>query len=514
MIRRRSEPRRLAIALLVFGALGAQAQEDTAGGPRGGAVVQPRLALTQTWTDNLQLDDRNKDAALVTTLSPGISVLSNSGVLRGSLDYSLHGIAYVKTEQSARVQHALSANGRAELISGRLFVDLRATVGQQNESAFGLLSAPSLNSQESSPYLANENRRETATLSVSPLLRGTLGGIATYDLRADVNRTETRGSNLGDSRGHGGSLRIAELDPGVFGWWLQFSSQELSASSVSSNRSSTARVGLSYQPDPDWFFTLNAGHERSNFLGGEGRNGATAGASAQWTPTPRTQASADWQRYSYGNSHGLTFEHRMSRSVWRLSDVQTTTLGNTGASGGVRTLYDQFFVLFASLEPDPVKRDALVRAYLQGQGLSPDAPLSIGFLSTGPSRLRTQQAGVTLRGVRSSLSAQFSRAITRRLGEGLNQGDLANSARIEQRSYSLSASHQLTPLTGLALTASRMESTGDLSQQSARLQSLTVNLNTRLGPRLNAQLGARHSRFEGVTPYTENAAYASVTQQF
>jgi hypothetical protein len=72
----------------------------------------------------------------------------------------------------------------------------------------------------------------------------------------------------------------------------------------------------------------------------------------------------------------------------------------------------------------------------------------------------------------------------------------------------------MTPLMGLALTASRQESTGDLSSQSVQLTSLVANLNVRLGPRLGAQLGARRSQFEGITPYTENAVYANLTQQF
>jgi uncharacterized protein (PEP-CTERM system associated) len=137
-----------------------------------------------------------------------------------------------------------------------------------------------------------------------------------------------------------------------------------------------------------------------------------------------------------------------------------------------------------------------------------------GFLSTGPSRLHSQLGAVTLQGVRSSVTAQVNRAVTSRLAGNLNQGDLATISRIEQRSYSLTGSHQLTPLQGLSLTVSRLESRGDNSSQSINLTSLTANWSARLGPRLSAFLGARHSRSEGVTAYTENAVYANLTQQF
>ena len=112
------------------------------------------------------------------------------------------------------------------------------------------------------------------------------------------------------------------------------------------------------------------------------------------------------------------------------------------------------------------------------------------------------------------LQQLLMRAITSRLGSNQNQGDLASTARVEQRSYSLTASHQLTPQSSISLTAARQETAGDLSTQTTQLNSLVANWNLLLAARLSTQIGARHARFEGVTPYTENALYASLTQQF
>lgn len=517
MTRRRAEPRCLAFALAVSAAL-AQAQQGGAAASSGVTLV-PRLGVTQTWTDNLHLNDQNKDAALITTVSPGFSLTSNSGSLRGTLDYSLNGIAYVKSEQPSRIQNALAANLQAELVNDTFFVDMRATIGQQNASAFGVQSAPSLGSQGAAASLANDNQRETGTLTVSPLLRGMVGGVATYELRGDFTRTEVRGSGVGDSHGSGGSLLVSEWNAGILGWWFQASSQRIKSSSASTaaNYNDVVKVGLNYRPDVDWYFSVNAGSERNNYQGGGNNDGRTAGLTAQWTPTPRTRINGNWQHHNYGNTHGLTFEHRLERSVWSYSDNQSVMLANNGFSGGVltRTNYDQFFLLFSSIEPDPIKRDALVRSYLQGQGLSPDAPANGSFLTSGPSRLRNQMLSVTLQGVRSSLSAQVNRSLTTRLGNNQYGGtDLANTSRIEQRSYSLTASHQLTPLSGLAVTAARQETTGDLRTQSVQLTSLLINWNVRLGLRLNGQLGARRSHFEGALPYTENAVYGSLIQQF
>lgn len=514
MTRLRPEPRHLPLALALF-AVAAHAQQGE-GGAASSSPIKPRLGFSQTVTDNLRLNDREKDAALITTVSPGVSVTLNSGTVRGTLDYALNGITYVKTSYGTRVQNALTANGQVELIPGSLFVDAQANIGQQNVSAFGLQSPATLGSQGAVSTLNNPNSRETGNLTVSPLWRTRLGGLATVDLRGNFSMAETRGSALGDSHGSGGSLRIDQLGGGQLTWYVQAITQQLRPKATVSNRNSSAVVGLNYQPDPDWTFSANAGTERNDYLSRQGNadNGTTAGVTAQWTPTPRTRLGGDYQRHSYGNSHGLTFEHRMRNSVWRLSDTRSLMLGNSGATGGVRTNYDLYFLLFASLEPDVVKRDALVRSALQSLGLTPDAPAAVGFLSAGPSRLRNQVFSFTLQGVRSNITASVNRSVTTRLAAGLNQGDLASNALIEQRSYSLSGSYQLSPVSGLSLTVSRQESSGDSAAQKAQLSSLFANWTVRLGGRLNAQLGARHSRFEGTTPYTENAAYANITQQF
>lgn len=507
MTRLSPELRHLPLALAVL-AMTAHAQQGEGAGSGGG--IQPRLGVAVTVTDNLRLNDREKDGAVIATLSPGISIVRNSGTLRGSLDYSLNGITYVKTSYGTRVQNALTASGQAELVPRTLSVDVQASIGQQNTSAFGLQSTPTQDSA-----LANPNRRETGTLMVSPLLHGQLGGLASLDLRGNFSMTEVRESALGDSHSTGGSLRITQLNAGVLGWYLQASTQQFRPKSAPSNRNSSATAGLNYRPNPDWVASVNVGKERNDYQGGSSapQDGFTGGVTADWTPTPRTRVNGNWQHHSYGNSHGLSFEHRMRNSVWRFSDSRNVTLGNTGASGGVRTNYELFYLMFAS-EPDPIKRDAMARAALAALGLSADAPSSVGFLSTGPSQLHAQMLSFMLQGVRSNVTASVSRSVTTRLGSGLNQGDLASHALIEQRSYSLAGSYQLTPVSGLSLTAMRQETSGDSSSQRTKLTSLLANWNTRLGTRISMQLGARHSRFEGFTPYSENAVYANLTQQF
>lgn len=514
MTRLRPEPRHLPLALAVL-AVAAQAQQGDGGG-KGTGAIQPRFAISQSWTDNLRLSEHDKDAALITTVSPGISISKSSGAVRGTLDYSLSGVTYLKSNYGSQLQNALSANAQAEIIPRTLVVDAQASIGQQNASAFGLQAAPTLGSQGAVSTLDNPNRRETGTLTVSPLLSGQLGGIATVDLRGNFTITEVRGSAVGDSRGTGGSMRVTQLSPGVISWYLQANTQKARPKAASSTRSSSLTGGLNYRPNADWVFSGNVGQERNDYLSSSAgqQSSLTTGLTAEWTPTPRTHVNGSWQRHAFGNSHALSFDHRMRNSVWRYSDSRSVTVGNTGASGGVRTNYDLFFLLYASAEPDPIKRDVLVRNQLAALGLAADAQAAVGFLSNGPSQLRNQLLSFTLQGVRSNITANVSRSVSSRLGSNANQGDLGSNANIEQRSYSLSGSYQLSPVSGLTFTASRQETQGDVSARRTQLTTMMANWNGRLGSRISVQLGTRHSRFEGATSYAENAVFATLTQQF
>lgn len=477
-----------------------------------GSRFQARAGLTQAWTDNLRLQPSSgagagRDAALITTVSPGFSLSTSRRTLRASIDYSLNAIAYTKSDQPSQIQNSLSAQSVANLLDGALSVDARASIGQQAVSAFGPVAA--------STSLANPNQREVTNLSLSPALRGRVGDWANVELRGSFGRVQARNSSLGDSQSSGGSFRLNSAAPGPLSAGLLVSTQRNRSGGLAANaRTESATVNLGYRPDPDWSVGAIAGRERSDVLTGFARQGATYGVNTIWSPTPRTRIAGDWQRHEYGDSHTLSVEHRLARMALRFSDSQSLNLGNVGSLGGLRSNYDLYFQLFASVEPDPIRRDAYVRRYLESVGLSAAAPANSGFLSAGPSRQRSQSLGASFQGVRSTVAMQVTRSLTGRIGTNSNAGDLASNQQVEQRSYSLTAGHQLDPQSSISLSLSRQESRGQGAGASTTLNTFFVNWSARLGRTLSAQLGTRHSRFTGPSPYSENSVTASMTQLF
>ena len=453
--------------------------------------------MTQTLTDNLNLSATDKDAALVTTVAPGVSINSPAGRIRGTLDYSLNGIVYTKSDQANQIQQSLLAQGNAELVSNRFYIDANASISQQATSVFG--------AQTTDTALGQQNRTQLATVNVAPYLRGQIRDWVSVELRGNASVSTTTGSAIGDSHSDGGSLRFDSLSSGKLHWWSSLSTETTHyGTGVSDYTTSSENVGLTYQPDVDFVVSLNGGPERYDYGANGNQSDFSYGASSTWAPSSRTKAVVDWEHHDYGDSHTISFEHRMARSSLRYSDIQSTTLsppnGSTSGSGTYAQLY-------ASLAPNFVGTPAELDAYIKSQ-------LANGVLANAPTLTRQQQVTFAIEGIRTSLNATIGQGRTRLLFATPVAGDLAQSSNIVTRSATLSLMHRLTPLSNASLSLSEYQSRGDTEALSNTLRTINVNWSSQLWLRTSVSLGARHSIFEGAPSYRENALIGNLVQQF
>lgn len=505
---------RAAAAAVLLGALlmavpGTAVQAQSGDG-RSGLRVQSRFSLTQTATDNLTLaPSASRDAALITTLAPGLSLLSPTGRLRGSLDYSLNGLIYTKTDRKDQIQHQLSAQATLEAVEHAFFIDGRASISQQSISAFGVQSADNA--------LVNANRTEVASLSLSPYLKGRLGSVAELELRGSAAESRAKDSITGDVSTRAASLRVNGLsNQSLLNWSLALSASRADPRGGRETRNDSAIATAHLRPDVDWRIGLSAGAERNNLTSTAQRSDATYGLNLAWTPSPRTTASFDWQRHGYGNTHSLSLQHRMARTVWRVSDSKSVNTGGVQASSGTQNNYELLFLQFAGIEPDPIKRDQLVRSFLQSNGLDAGAIATSGFLTGAASLSRRQEASTAWNGQRFTATLTLSRTRSQRL-DALSQlsDDLAAAGVVEQRGFLLNLSHRLTPTASLSMALSQQRSLGSRADQDTELNSLSLNWSGRLGAHSTVQFGLRHSDFDSrLRPYRENAVFANFIRQF
>lgn len=489
--------------MLLLAALPATAQEV---GRR--FSVTPTFTASETYTETDAGPNRNvRDGEFVTRLSPGLRIASRAGRVQGSLDYALNATWYSKSSESKSFDNTLSAAFLAEAIENRFFIDARASISQQTLSPFGRRTA-----DDRTRY--NDNRSEVATVSLSPYLVGQLGGFATWQLRYNATLTETSGGTVNDSLTHGPSLVLSSARSGaLFGWALSASQQTIDFKGGRETEIERVNAQVFVRPDPDLELSVNGGQERTNVGSAFSRTYDNWGAGLRWTPSPRTTIALRGDERYFGRGHSVLVEHRMRRSVVRYTDSRDATNGaDPNGVGQPVTLYQLLFLQFASVQPDPVLRDQLVRDFLRAIGRDPNELVAGGLLGSAVSLQQRRDLSWAWLGVRTTLNLQAFNSSTRILDDPNNTG---NTETIRLWGYSSTLSHRLTPTSSISLTGTRQITKSTGTRPGNDLKSLLLAWSSQVSTRTSVGLSARHSVFDSPTdPYRETALTASVALTF
>lgn len=498
-----------ALAALAASQAWAQGAEAASPVSRPDFLVTPRISLSERYTNNAKLDRTGQRSDFVTQVSPGISVFSGGGRVRGTFDYALNAFHYANGTSSNKTQNALHTTGVAELVDGWAFVDFSGNISQQSVSAFGPRSIDS--------FASDSNSTETATYRLSPYVRGFLGGFADYEARLNLSSTNADSNAASDLRTTEGLLRLNGRPSGPMGWGMDAQSNKTRYSLGRTLESKVLRGRLSYSFTPQLNGFVSVGRDTNNFLTVEKESYSTSGVGLTWTLNQRTKLAGQMERRAFGNSHNLSFEHRTPRTAWRISDVQNVS--DTPAQSGtlaVGTLGELLFSQFESLEPDPLRRAELVRGFLLANGYNPNTQVLSNFLASSASQQRRQTISFTLMGVRDTINVSMSRGSNRKLDTlvaGLD--DFSSTEVIRQSGFVVSYSHRLTPDASFNVVASRQNTSGAPGLAGTSLRALDVVLSSRLSKQMFASVGARRSFFESATsPYNETSLTGNLNVRF
>ena len=455
------------------------------------------------------VDSRNGGLSggdFVTEVRPGLQISSRSGRVVGSLSYSLGLSHHTRDTTGQRVQNQLSGSFSAEAVDKWLYVDGSATVSQQTVSAFGTQSVAG-STQD------NANRIEVGTVTVSPYVRGVLGSAANYELRLSGSATNGRRSIAADSSSTSAALSLSSVLSGTaLGWGLAATRQttDFRAGSESSNDRVTA--SLSYIADADLVLTARGGQERTDVASVQRTSYNNWGAGATWRPSPRTRAQFNVDERYFGRSYNVLLSHRMASTSFDFSSSRDASNGSDSTGAGQRfSLYDVFFAQFATLEPDLVLRDVLVRNFLRAQGLDPNAVVSGGFVNTAVTVLERHQLTAAYAGRRIAGSVQGFSTQSKVIGAT----NVTQQEPIQQWGYLATASYRLSPTESLSLTGSRLLTQATTTQPGNALNSLSLGYGNQIGRRTSLALSARYSVFDSaLNAYREAAITASLSQRF
>lgn len=496
-----------AAALLLLCAMPVAAQD--AGGSAPEYSIEPSVGVRETITDNVRLSSTNPEADAVTEVTAAVRAVRNSGRLKGYADYAVTGRAQTQGSPQDRLSQTLNAFANAELVDQWMFIDARGVIAQRAISAFG--------TQSSDTSVSNANRTETRSFSLSPYWIGRLAGVADYEVRLDHSATETSSGAASDSTTSSALARVGGSNPLGFGWSADASHVVSDYSAGRRTKNQRLRGVLSYALTPQFNAGVIVGREENNYESVEMRSHDTGGVQFDWRPSERTTLSGNYESRFFGHSHALNFVHRTGRTIWTFTDSRNiTTSAQQAGTAALGSAYDLFFQQFASQEPDPVKRDVLVRQFLQTNGIAPDAVIVGGFLASAATVQRLQALSVGLRGVRTTITLHVTQSSNGRLDSLVTAvDDLSNNNRVRQRGFHVDVAHRLTPLSSINLVLSTQRSEGDLANQESTLNSLSTTWLTRTGPRSSLSAGARWVDFDSPTqPYVERAIFANLRLQF
>lgn len=480
---------------------------DVEAPPRTGTWVEPRVSAGVTLTNNGARTGTNPRNDQILEVTPGVTMVLNAPRAKGFVDYSLSALHHVQGTVADEFVNSLNANVTFEAVSQFAYVDVSGVVADRSISAFGTQSFGR----------TDANRSETGSFRVSPYLRGIWGGAVNYELRYGIEKSNTAIDSRSDITVQDVSLRLrSDLTGQVVGWTFDSSTQDVDYTLGRRTRSDQVQVGLLYAASPQLLLSGQVGVESNNVITLQRESYNTTGLGLDWRPSDRTRLNAQVQKRYFGTGHNVSLEHRTARTVWRFTDTRDVVNNPLSASGaGLGSIYDLFNNLYASIEPDPVRRAQLVQAELLRLGLPTDAALAGGFLSSAPTVDRSQQLSLALVGVRSTVTFLLSRSSSTRLRVAGNLGDdFDANSRIDQQSWSVIYAHRLTPLTSLSASLSRYKSEGTVVGANDRLTALTLGMTTRLALRTSGNLQFMRAIQNGASPYRESAISAFVTHRF
>ncbi len=469
--------------------------------------ITPSLAATTTYSDTDGRNSGARDRQFITQVSPGLSWFSRTGRVQGSASYALTANYYSRESEAKSFQNSLSARLTAEAIENFAFVDATASIGQTAISAFGTQAV-------GNGFQAENNRSEVRSASLSPYVRGQLGGAVNYEARYSLSATSAPDSPQSDSISRLASLSLSSANTGaIFGWGLSGTSQETEFDGAEPGRTDRVIATLTARPLFGLQLGLSGGQESTDVVG-ERRTYDNWGYSVRWQPSPRTDFSLNSDRRYFGSSHALSVSHRLRRSTLRYTDSRGTTGGSdpTGVGQPV-TLFTVFDQLFTAAQPDPDLRRQLVLDFIAGLGRDPGELVSGGFLTQGISLQRRQDLSYGWAGRRNSLSLQAFRSRT----GAVRDADDTSTARNEvlQTGFSWSASHRLTPRSSLTLTGSRQMTKALEGQEANDLKSAALSWSSQVSRLASTSVTARYSVFNSPTsPYREAALSASLSLRF
>jgi uncharacterized protein (PEP-CTERM system associated) len=470
--------------------------------------VTPRLDTELTWTDNVDAEPNGSDDFIL-EVTPGISVSRTAGRMTGRLNARLRNLMYANDSDANTSFVSLNGSGTFEAIEDLLFIDASAAITRNNLSAFS--------GRGPGDPLSVDSNDETRSWSITPRLESDMefGEAGRGSVRYSSRGVNSNSDGLGDQQV--GTWDLSLADPGgfrFFGWGIDYSRTDLDGgdSSTAPQTEETLRGTLFANISSQFRLRGIVGRESNDYEDGVENSSDIVGGGFDWYPTDRTAIVATAEDRFFGTGYDVSFNHRMSRSVWFFNASRDTS--SFARDLGEALVFDQGCFELVS---DPAYRPDITDP-LERQRLLLDCIGVIALRTNSAYIDRSIGGGFSLLGVRNTLSFSVTRSDSSSLSESnvlLPDDDFRTTDKVRTTSATVSWNHQLTGTSSLvaSITRSRSEAADDPDLDTRRLTG-TIGVTRTLSPNTQGALRYRYQDSNGSDNYTENSITASLGMRF
>lgn len=281
----------------------------------GNIRIKPVLELNEVYTDNVKYTSNNKNDDLISVITPGIRLTSESRRIRTDIFYNLQNIIYANSDKT-QFLHQLSVKNNTELFPSHLFFDASIRNSQQNVGNTGHRSFDN--------YSLSTDRENVFSYQLSPYWKQRLKNFADVELRYTRNEIDSKRndskSNKYKFKANSGSNFTRLL------WGLDYNYEDINRKNISDIRLSTLKGTLKYLITNQIALVGDFGYDDNKYASSTGISGRLWDVGFEWNPSRRTDLTLKYGERYFGSNilADLSYKSKRSRISIKYSEEPYT----------------------------------------------------------------------------------------------------------------------------------------------------------------------------------------------
>ena len=483
-------------------------------------TITPRLSVGETYSDNINLDDDDKEGDLITEVTPGINIVGEGGRISGELDYQIQNLFFLSNTDASGISQQMDARATAEVTRNFFFVDATSRFGQSIVDAQGTISRNNINDAG--------NQTDFYAYGISPYIRPHFGGYADGEFRYSLDHVRYDDDVSNSLANRFDASLVSGRKFGPLAWSANYEYDDINRSKADDVRYENADADARYFINRKFSLVAQAGYANNDFDSSEeiengsywavggllqpsryyslealtGRNLDTVTVSLY--PGRRTSLQVTYRDRKVGLNDGQAwfgrFRHRTRQTNWSADYTEDTTTQQQEQLG-------EGGFTFLGVDPDTGETNS-----------NPQPGDLVTLVPSGPVSSLTNEVIERKRGS-ATLGVKTGKTGLRFTVFKQQRRYLTSLREEDTHGFSASVNRRVAPRTNAIVTGSwqRIEDTGTGGLGDTDFWFIEGDIRRQIRPRLEGLVGysfTRQDSDDGRDDYSENRIQARITAYF